>query len=79
MNKDLDFSGLNLTSTATFIVTFGFLGVGLVMFVVLSAISWNRSRAIAYVSMAGGLAFIVAFGVLNLVKEKFPTLDHRKA
>src|SRR5260221_5284715 len=61
-----------ITGGADLMEKYGFLGVGLVLFVVLSGIAWARSREIGVATMIVGILFIVAFGVFDLLKTEFP-------
>src|SRR5947209_4155823 len=64
-----------ISKTADLLVKYGFLGVGLVLlFLAAPAIDkLFNSRQIALLVASFGLAFLVAFGALDIVQKYFPS------
>jgi hypothetical protein len=62
--------------TADLIVKYGFLGVGLALTIIIAPLIFAiwKSRMLTTVTVTFGLAFIVTWGVLNVVQQYFPYL-----
>jgi hypothetical protein len=65
---------------ADLIVKYGFLGVGLVLMIVITPLIYGiwKSKTLAAVTFSFGLAFLVCFGVLDIVQRNFPWLISSK-
>ena len=70
MSEDLKL----ITGTADFLLKYGFLGTGLALVAIIPPFLWKRARVAAYVAISAGLAFIIAFGTLDLARQYFPSL-----
>lgn len=64
-----------ITQTADLIVKYGFLGVGLVLTIAIAPLVYRiwHSKLLTSVTITFGLAFIVAWGALDLVQRYFPS------
>lgn len=73
-NKEL------IVGAADVILKYGFLGVGLVLSLGIAPAAYKfwRSRQVALTTFSFGLAFIVAWGVLDIVQKNFPWLISSK-
>ncbi len=62
--------------TADLIVKYGFLGVGLALTILIAPIIYAiwKSRTLTAVTISFGLAFIITWGVLDIVQQYFPSL-----
>lgn len=62
--------------TADLIIKYGFLGVGLALVIIIAPIIYAiwKSRTLTAVAINFGLAFIITWGVLDVVQQYFPYL-----
>jgi hypothetical protein len=65
-----------VTDSADIVLKYGFLGVGLVLTVVVAPFVYAlwKSRALTGVIICFGLAFIVAWGAFDIIRQNFPNL-----
>lgn len=64
-----------VTQTADIIVQYGFLGVGLVLTLLIAPAihKWTKAPRIGLGALCFGLAFIIAYGVINIISVVAPT------
>jgi hypothetical protein len=64
-----------LTQAADFLIKYGFLAVGLLLFAATAVIlKFWKSRRVGLATGCAGIAFIVAFGAIDIVQKYFPWL-----
>lgn len=72
MNKDIEL----ITQTSDLLIRYGFLAVGLALIILIAPIIYgvSRSKIISVGTVCCGLAFIIAYGILNLISTVWPNL-----